>query len=219
MMNKEQRNQLLFVLIIIAVPFAIYYMLAQSNFGTRLKVFGPDTVNEKGETVAHTVAPFSFVNQLGDTITQEDVKDKIYIANFFFASCPTICPKMLTQVMRVQEEFKDNDHFLILSHTVDPRHDSVAALRRYSHIYNADSSKWYFLTGERKKLYLAARNSYLTDNLEGDGGPTDFIHSQYILLVDPDRHIRGFYEGTDPDDIDRLIEETHELMKEFGYEE
>jgi len=218
-MNKVQRNQLLFVFFIIAVPFAIYYILAQSNFGNRLKIYGPDTVNEKGETVVHTVAPFSFVNQLGDTITEEDVKGRIYIANFFFASCPTICPKMLTQVMRVQKEFKDNEHFLILSHTVDPRHDSVPVLRAYSHNYHADSSQWYFLTGEREKLYLAARNSYLTDNLEGDASSGNFIHSQYILLVDPERHIRGFYEGTDPDDIDRLIGDIHALMREFGYEE
>ncbi len=218
-MKKEYWRQIIVIVAVIAIPYALYSILARSEFGMRLKILGPKTINEKGESVDHTVSPFSFVNQLGDTITENDVKDKIYIANFFFASCPTVCPKMLTQVMRVQDEFRGNPHFLILSHTVDPRHDSVAVLRNYSRVYDADSSMWYFLTGDKKKLYLAARNSYLTDNLEGDGGPTDFIHSQYIVLVDPDRHIRGFYEGTDPDDIDRLIRDIHRLMKDFHYED
>lgn len=214
-MRKGLWQQIIFVVILVGIPLSIYYYLEGINFGTRLKVFGPKEKNEKGEMVDHTIAPFSYIDQLGDTITQEDFNGKVYIANYFFASCPTVCPRMLTQVMRVQKEFKGNPHFRIISHTVDPRHDSSAVLYLYSHNYNADSSMWYFVTGDRKQIYLNARNSYLIDNIEGDGGRTDFIHSQYIVLIDTARHIRGYYNGVEPKEVNKLIKDIHYLLKEY----
>jgi protein SCO1/2 len=216
-MHKERLGQIALVVLLIAIPLAVYFYMEETKLGTRLDIMGPTTENEQGETVYHTIDPFTWVNQMGDTVTDRDFDGKIYVANFFFASCPTVCPDMLTQMMRVQEEFGGAPHFLMISHTVDPRHDSVPVLRSYSQNYDADPRQWHFVTGERKRLYLHARNSYLIDNLEGDGGPTDFIHSQFVVLVAPNDHIRVYYDGTDPGEVDDLIEDIYSLEDEFGY--
>lgn len=214
-MKQPTFTQIAFVIAMVAIPLLVYYFLEDSKFGTRLEIKGPVTENEQGETVHHTVAPFTWVNQMGDTVTEAAFQDKIYVANFFFASCPTVCPKMLNQMMKVQAEFEDDPDVMMISHTVNPRHDSVPVLRSYSQNYDADPDKWHFVTGKRKDLYLHARNSYLTDNLEGDGGRTDFIHSQYVTLVDPENRIRGFYDGTEPDEVADLIEDIYRLKDEF----
>ena len=122
---------------------------------------------------------------------------------------------MSNQLMRVQHEFKDDNNIMILSHTVDPEHDTPAVLAEYAKKHNAIQGKWYFVTGDKKKLYDLARNSYFITAMDGDGGPDDFIHSEQFVLIDKDKRIRGFYDGTDYNEITRLIDEVKVLRLEY----
>ncbi|RFS22383.1 SCO family protein [Chitinophaga silvatica] len=163
--------------------------------------------------VGHTVPGFSFTDQNGQTKTKADVDGKIYVTEFFFTTCTGICPKMNANMEKVYAKYKGYSNFLILSHTVDPENDSVAALKAYAEKHGADSKNWWFLTGTKKDLYRLARQGYLVD----DGtytGDEDFVHTQWFALVDKTGHIRGLYEGTKQLDIDRLIEDIDRLMGE-----
>lgn len=217
-MRKERLRQVVFVIALVAIPFILYSILEKSKFGSRLSIQGPvTTVN--GEKQYHTIADFAFVDQLGDTITEEEVEGKIYIANYFFVACPTICPTMSGNLQKIHQQYQDEDRLVILSHSVDPVRDSVPVLYEYAQRYEADASQWHFLTGNKKDIYLMARNSYLVTALDGDGGPTDFIHSELFVLVDQHRHIRGTYYGTDDDDIEDLKEDLDYLLEEMNEEQ
>jgi len=166
----------------------------------------------------HRVGPFSFTNQEGKTITNEDVKGKIYVAEYFFATCRGICPKMNENMVKVFQAFRGSKDVLILSHTVDPRKDSVAALKTYSLKYDADPHQWLFLTGDKKELYDMARYSYLVtaaDDTAVVDIKSDFIHTQYWVLVDDGGRLRGkFYDGTNPGDVNQLIGDIKQLLEE-----
>ncbi|PSL49540.1 protein SCO1/2 [Chitinophaga niastensis] len=161
----------------------------------------------------HTVPGFSFTDQNGNTKSKEDVKDKIYVSEFFFTTCTGICPKMNTNMEKVYAKYKNNPNFLILSHTVDPEHDSVPVLKEYAAKHGADEKNWWFLTGDKKQLYRLARQGYLVD----DGtyaGDEDFVHTQWFALVDKTGQIRGLYEGTKQQDVNKLMEDIERLMEE-----
>lgn len=161
----------------------------------------------------HTVQGFSFTDQEGHTRTKEDVNGKIYVAEYFFTTCTGICPKMNANMEKVYAKYKDNPDFLILSHTVDPEHDSVPVLKAYAQKHGADAKNWWFLTGTKKELYALARQGYLVD----DGtytGEEDFVHTQWFALVDKAGQIRGLYEGTKKQDVDKLIDDIDRLMEE-----
>jgi len=153
----------------------------------------------------HKVADFSLVNQNGETITQEDYKDKIYVADFFFTTCLTICPIMTKNMGEVQEAIKDDPNIMLLSHSVTPQIDTVAQLKRYALEKGVIDSKWNLVTGDKKQIYELARKSYLAVKNDGDGGPFDMIHTENFILVDKEKRIRGFYDGTDREEIDRLL--------------
>lgn len=177
-----------------------------------LPVYGPVDENEK---VNHRVSNFSLISQDGKTITQKDFDDKIFVADFFFTTCPSICPRMTGQMQRVYEKFNDNADVMFLSHTVNPEKDTPAVLAEYAKKHNASSSKWIFATGDKKQIYDLARNSYLVDASQGDGGDDDFVHTQNFALVDKDKRIRGYYDGTDEKEVDKLIAEINVLLKEY----
>ncbi|NLR59629.1 SCO family protein [Chitinophaga polysaccharea] len=161
----------------------------------------------------HTVQGFSFTDQDGKTKAKADVEGKIYVAEFFFTTCTGICPKMNANMDQVYAKYKDKPDFLILSHTVDPDHDSVPILKAYADKHKADSKNWWFLTGDKKQLYRMARQAYLVD----DGtytGEEDFVHTQWFALVDKQGRIRGLYEGTKKQDVDKLITDIDRLMEE-----
>lgn len=161
----------------------------------------------------HTVQGFSFTDQDGKTKAKADVEGKIYVAEFFFTTCTGICPKMNANMDAVYAKYKDKPDFLILSHTVDPDHDSVPVLKAYADKHKADSKNWWFLTGDKKQLYRMARQAYLVD----DGtytGEEDFVHTQWFALVDKQGRIRGLYEGTKKQDVDKLITDIDRLMEE-----
>ncbi|MFT4600029.1 MAG: protein SCO1/2 [Arenicella sp.] len=192
-----------------------------------LKVYNPADVNPtlvdpsiQDVNKDHSIADFAFQNQLGDTITKSDVDGKIFVTDFFFTTCGGICPKMTTQLQRVQSEFSDDTNFLILSHTVNPSVDTVAKMNKYAQRFDANPEKWWFLTGSKKELYLMARKSYLIVPDEADpnfehGGESDFLHTENFALIDPDGRIRGFYNGTVIEEVNELFRDVYDLKKEY----
>jgi protein SCO1 len=196
----------------------------------RLKVINPEDVNEalvdrdmREIGSGHTIADFSFTNQLGEAITNESLGDKIYVANFFFTTCGGICPKMTRQLQRVQGEFSQDKHFGILSHTVNPKIDSVEVMYQYAERFEADHDQWWFLTGSKGDLYIAARKSYLVVPTPEDpnfehGEESDFIHTENVVLVDPDRRIRGMYDCTSEAEISELMRDIYDLKKEYKFD-
>lgn len=193
----------------------------------RLKIYNPADINPTlvdsslhGVQKDHTISDFSFVNQLGDTITKEDVSGKIFVTDFFFTTCGNICPKMTKQLIRVQDEFGSDNHILILSHTVHPSHDSVSVLYEYAEKFGANHEKWWFLTGSKKELYIMARKSYLVVPDENDpnfehGDESDFLHTENFALIDPDGRIRGMYDGTNSEEVSELMRDIYDLKREY----
>ena len=165
----------------------------------------------------HRIADFSLVNQNGQTITQEYYDGKIYIADFFFTTCPTICPKMTANMGYLQSEIMNNPHVMLLSHTVTPEIDSVSVLKKYALEKGVVDAKWNLVTGSKKHIYHLARKSYLAVKTEGDGGPFDMIHTENFILVDPDRRIRGFYDGTQEEAMQTLLDDLEVLEAEYGF--
>jgi protein SCO1/2 len=159
----------------------------------------------------HTIADFALVNQNGDTITQEDYKDKIYIADFFFTTCLTICPIMTDNMEYVQEQILDDPEVLLLSHSVTPEIDSVARLKEYALEKGVVDAKWNLVTGDKKQIYDLARKSYLAVKTDGDGGPFDMIHTENFILVDKNKRIRGTYDGTKKEEMERLLRDLSVL--------
>ena len=166
------------------------------------------------DTIYHTIQPFSLVNQYNDTVTEKTITNKIYVADFFFATCQSICPKMSSQLVYVQKEFKDDSNVLILSHTVNPSNDTVEVLNNYAQTYGALKNKWHFLTGNKKEIYDQARYSYLVNALEEDGSAEGFLHSELFILVDAQKRIRGMYDGTDSVAVVKLISDIKLLKQE-----
>ena len=146
---------------------------------------------EAKDTIYHTIQPFQFVNQYGDTISDKTVSGKIYVTDFFFATCQSICPQMSSQLVHVQKAFEKDKDVLILSHTVNPMNDTVEVLKGYADSYGAIKNKWHFLTGKKKDIYDMARYSYLVNALEDDGTPEGFLHSELLLLIYKSKSISG----------------------------
>ena len=163
----------------------------------------------------HKIAPFSLTNQNGATITQKAYENKIYVADFFFTTCPTICPKMTANMGLLQEALKENDQVGLLSFSVTPQIDSVAQLKKYALEKGVIDSKWNLLTGDKKQIYELARKSYLAVKNDGDGGPHDMIHTENFILVDPEKRIRGFYDGTDTVAMETLLSDIELLQQEY----
>lgn len=178
-----------------------------------LPVFGEKQLSG-ADTVYHSIGSFQLTDQLGNTVNNATVNNRIYVANFFFATCQSICPEMSTNLSEVQNAFASGDSLLILSHSVNPEHDSVEVLSGYAGIYKADASKWHFLTGDKKQIYALAKNSYLVNALEDDGTPEGFLHSEMLLLIDKKGRIRGMYDGTDKAQVQRLISDIRLLYRE-----
>ena len=153
----------------------------------------------------HTVANFSLTNQNGITITNKDYENKIYVVDFFFTSCTTICPIMTNNMLKIQDEFIDNDDIKLLSMSVTPEIDNVEILKQYAIEKGVNDSKWNITTGPKKHIYELARKSYFAVVEQGDGGLQDFIHTPNFILIDTKKQIRGIYDGTNENEILRLI--------------
>ena len=162
----------------------------------------------------HFIGDFTLINQLGKTITPENFKDKIYVANFIFTTCPGICPIMTNNMETVYKKFKSDSQILFISHTVMPETDSVPVLLKYANKKGADANKWFFVTGKKTQLYDLARNQYFAAISEGNGSAEDFVHTENFVLVDTKKRIRGIYDGTSFDEIDKLILDIQTLKEE-----
>ena len=163
----------------------------------------------------HRIADFSLINQNGETITQEFYKNKIYVADFFFTTCQTICPIMTDHMYDIQKETIADPDVLLLSHSVTPEIDSVAQLKRYAKKKLVNASKWNLVTGDKKQIYELARKSYLAVKDAGSGGPFDMIHTENFMLIDKKQQIRGFYDGTHSEEIERLLEDIKVLKASY----
>jgi len=170
---------------------------------------------EKTDTIYHTIPPFTFINQENDTVTENDFADKIYVADFFFTTCPTICPKMMAQMGRVNEAAKDLQDFRILSHTVNPAHDSVEVLAEYAKLINADAKRWMLVTGSKKDIYDIGVDGYKLAVDEDPRAPGGFLHSELFVLVDKNKRVRGYYDGTDSVQVSKLINDINILTAEY----
>ncbi|NKI26654.1 SCO family protein [Arenibacter sp. 6A1] len=214
----KSRGIALFIVSSIIV-FLFYHALQPQKI---LPIYQPAMVNfELVDTTMqhikkyHTVADFSFVNQNGKEITQADYEGKIYIADFFFTTCPTICPIMTKNMADIQQKILNDEEVMLLSHTVTPDIDSVPQLKEYALEQGVLDHKWNLVTGDKKELYEMARKSYMAVKTDGDGGPYDMIHTENFILVDKERRIRGFYDGTKSEDIEKLLEDLEILKSSY----
>ena len=218
-------KRILFLVVFFVLGVTITYFMIKPSKEKSLPVINPVDVNQEMVDpellrigYGHKIGNFSFLNQDGIVITQQDVKGKVFVAEYFFTTCGTICPIMNVQMQRVHKAFQANNNVRILSFTVDPKVDTVAQMKRYAVAHGADAKSWFFLTGTQEKLYELARKSFFvlkpaeTEN-QGDVG-SDFIHTNNFVLVDKEMRIRGYYDGTNSKEVDELIGDIALLVKE-----
>ena len=208
------------LLLLIPLLFVGWYFINKNEQKPlrTLPYFGQKII-KGNDTTFHTVKPFLFTDQYNESATEETVKNKIYVTDFFFTTCQSICPVMSNELERVYKKFENNKDVLILSHTVAPEEDSVNVLMDYANLHGVKDKRWLFLTGEKKHLYDMARTGYLLNAEEGNGDEDDFIHTQNFALVDKERYLRGFYDGTDSIEVSRLIMDINLLLEEYAYKE
>ena len=221
-MEKEVRNapfvRAAWVILIFGIASTIgYFILRPSD---ELPIYHPSQLDprlvdksaleNKGE---HHIKPFRLIDQEGDSVFLSDIEGKVVLTDFFFTTCGTFCPKMTTQLTRVQEEFANDDRVLLLSHSVTPGTDSVPVLKAYAETNGVDHRRWRLLTGDRKHIYDLARTSYFAVLDQGDGGPDDFVHTENFVLVDGQGRLRGFYDGTKAKEVDQAMKDMHKLLK------
>jgi protein SCO1/2 len=198
------------------VYFALYYK-------PNLKIYNPSDINiklvdktKRGVIRDHTVGDFSLIDQMGKHITPKDFENKIYVANFIFTTCEGICPAMTGNVTSIYKEFINDDEIKFISHSVTPEIDSVPVLKAFAEKYEIEKhDKWHFTTGARKHIYELARMHYFAAQDTGNGGPNDFLHTENLVLVDKEKRLRGFYDGTNYNDIDQLKEDIVQLKEEY----
>ncbi len=201
--------------IFLIYSIVFYFGCSQKKSSVLLPIYGEKKIIA-GDTIYHQIASFNLTNQIDQVVNQNTTKNKIYIANFFFASCQSICPMMSNQLQEVQKAFLADDSVLILSHSVNPLHDTVAVLSNYGDTYGAKTNKWHLLTGNKKQIYDLAKTSYLVNAFEDDGSPEGFLHSELFLLIDKKARIRGMYDGTNTAEVKKLIEDV-KLLKQETY--
>ena len=201
-----RRKTVFFIVFFFLLVIGFYYTMSQLIPG-----FGKSKLPPIGR-----VLPFAFTNQDGKKVTEQDVAGKVFVAEYFFTTCKSICPIMNTNMKIVYERFKNEKDFLILAHTCDPGTDSVERLKKYADSLNVDTDKWIFLTGTKDSLYRQARHSYKIDDPNNNplSNEVDFLHSQFFSLVDKKGNVRSIYEGNERKDVERMINEIEVLLKE-----
>ncbi len=221
MLRYFKQLKIFFLVFAIVSGIIIYLMYSALDTKKPLPIYQPNRIDAalvdssiQHKKKYHTIGEFKLINQNGDTITQNDYKDKIYVADFFFTTCQTICPIMTNQMLRVQKAIINDDEVLLLSHSVTPEIDSVAQLKRYAVEKGVNDKKWNLVTGDRKQIYDLARKSYLVvkdDNSEDYG----MVHTENFALIDKKKQIRGIYNGVSPASVDSLILDIQRLKLEY----
>ena len=209
-----------FILIFSAAAVYMFYVILKPV--EVLPIYQPAEVNEKlvDSSIIHVakyhkISDFKLTNQNGKEITQANYKDKIYVADFFFTTCQDICPVMTKNMYQLQEELKNDNQILLLSHTVIPEVDTVEQLKEYAIENNVDDSKWNLLTGDKKQIYELARKSYLAVE-DSNFNEFDMIHTENFMLIDKEKQIRGFYDGTNSEEINRLLKDIEILKQSYN---
>lgn len=192
---------------------AFSLLLSACNEDKALPIFGKTKI-EGSDTIYHEIPDFNFMNQDSVMVNNEDLKDYIYISDFFFMSCPSICPKVKRQMLKIYDQFESEPLVKLVSHTIDPKRDTPEKLKMYASNLEVDTKKWWFLTAEKGEVMEIA-DEYFVVAYEDPEAPGGFDHSGKIILVDKDRHIRAFAEGTDPEDVDRFIKDIEILVNEY----
>lgn len=217
---KKSLPTLIFLVVFSAIGIPVFYHLVKVD--KTLKVYNPVDVNPRLVDKSllhirknHKIGDFSLINQNGEKVTPKDFENKIYVADFFFTRCQSICIPMAYNMSELQEFYKDDDDIRFLSHSVTPVMDSVPVLRKYATQKGAIDGKWQITTGSKKHIYNLARKSYMAVLDEGDGGVQDFIHTEQFILVDKERRIRGYYDGTNFEDMEKLKSDIAILKEEY----
>ena len=220
-MIKKYRVFILSIAVVSIVAILMFYNVLKPE--EKLPIYQPNMVSFQlvDSTVQHVkrfhkIKDFSLVNQNGEKVTNEDYRDKIYIADFFFTTCQGICPIMKENMIILQDEYKDDDQVYLLSHTVTPEIDTKEVLKKYSLEKGVIDSKWNLVTGDKKQIYNLARKSYLVAEDIEESELFEMIHTENFVLVDPERRIRGFYDGTDQESMNALIYDIKVLKKEIS---
>jgi protein SCO1/2 len=220
---KKSKLTVVFLIVFSAISIPVFYHLLKVD--KKLKVYNPADVNPnlvdvslKHITKDHTIADFELINQNGKIINNNSYKNKIYVADFFFTRCQTICIAMAYNMTELQEYYKNDTDIMFLSHSVTPVIDSVSVLKEYANRKGVIDGKWNVTTGPKKHIYELARKSYFAVLEEGDGGENDFIHTEQFVLVDKERRIRGYYDGTDKKDMEKLKKDIAFLKLEYTKE-
>jgi len=202
------------------VVITSFYFILQPKVS--LPIYSPSMVSEElvEEDIRyvkkyHIISNFSLTNQNGELINQEFYQNKIYIADFFFTTCPDICPKMTENMGYLQNELKNQTDVLLVSFSVTPNIDSVSVLRAYADLKGVDDSKWNLFTGSKKDIYELARKSFLVAKNDGDGGKYDMIHTENFVLIDKENRIRGFYDGTNEVEMNKLLKDVKILQNSY----
>ena len=213
------RASLIGFIIIAATGITIAFFMISNN--KKLEVLSPDQIDARlvdpslqSVMSGHRISSFSLTNQYGETITEKNFENKIYVADFFFTTCQGICPKMTSQMVRIQEANENKDDFMILSHTVMPEVDSPAVLLEYANLYGANPEIWQFATGERMNIFNLARKSYFAATLE-EGHEDEMVHTENFVLVDKEKRIRGVYDGTSTIEVNQLINDIELLRSSY----
>ena len=198
----------------VGVVIAVYSLLGCTNTSTQpLPILG-HTVVENGDTIFSSIADFRFMDQDSNIVTNATFDGRIYIADFIFLSCPTICPKLTSTIQAVYKEFRNDDRVVFLSHTIDPERDSISRLKEYANNLEVPAKKWHFVTGNKDSIFQLANKSYFSIAYPDRSSPGGFTHSGAVLLVDAKRHIRGVYNGLRQEVTTRLIDNIKTLLKE-----
>ena len=208
-----------FILVFSTATISLFYTILKPI--ETLPIYQPAEVNEKlvdssiiHVSKYHKISDFTLTNQNGEKITQENYNDKIYVADFFFTTCQDICPIMTKNMYKLQQELKNDKEILFLSHTVIPEIDNVERLKEYAVVNNVDDSKWNLVTGDKRQIYELARKSYLAVE-DSEFEKYDMIHTENFMLIDKEKQIRGFYDGTNDKEIEKLLSDIQILKKQY----
>lgn len=188
------------------------FSCSQTSKNSALMYYGERTLDQNNDTLFYTIPEFEFIDQDSQLVNTSTVKGKVFVTDFFFTTCPTICPRMKDQLIRVYDEFKTTDNFKIISHTIDPQHDTIPLLKDFAYDkLGLEKGIWHFVTGEKDSIYEMARKYMVTAGEDGTE-PGGYIHSGKFILVDRDGHIRGYYDGTDPLSVTDMMRDIKTLL-------
>ncbi|MBP6387227.1 MAG: SCO family protein [Pseudarcicella sp.] len=217
MVNKKKQHYSIFLSLVVLSTIII----ACSQSPKQLPFLGNKSLKksivngkEFTDTVYHSIPNFKFINQDGDTISEKTVKGKIYVADFFFTSCPTICPTMKTQMLKIYKKYLNNSQVMLLSHTIDPSNDSPEVLKNFAENLHVNTQKWQFVTGKKEDIYKIGQKSYMVSAVDDPSQPGGIVHSGGFVLVDTKLRIRGIYDGTEPKKVEQLMLDIDLLLSE-----